>query len=379
MTADIKQLDRLLQLVEEHIDLEHCAQVDARYRRTLAGEETDRLPLVVQAPWSGGWRPPDPWNQFEHYRNRQAYDYPIAMMQNMLLERVVPGLVLKDDNPLAIRNNHGTIQIGSLFGMEWGMRGDDPPWIKPLNSAEPVRALVEKSEPVDLSGGVIDRSVETLRFYADQLAKFPKCNQVIQISMPDLQGPFDTAEQLWGSEIYMGLIEEPELVTALMEKVVQTMLEVEKLYRPLTKDRLEPFANSQHGYNIPGRLLLRNDSSILMSPDHYRHIVAPMDAQLLKMVGGGSLHFCGNGEHMIEPMLEIPEVEGLDFGQSEMMDIRRIYALCRERNVTITNHIPPREELIDGTIRRDFPTGVVLVYQTESVEDGREVVQAYQR
>ena len=251
MTADITQLSKLLQLVEEHIDLEHCEQVDARYRRSLAGEETDRPPLVVQAKWGGNWRLPAPWDQFEQYPYRQAYDDPTAMMQNMLLERVVPGLILKDDNPLAIRNNHGTILIASLLGGQWGMHEDDPPWVKPWTSVEAVHELIESTEPVNLGGGVIGRSLETLRFYAEQLAKFPKCHQAIQISMPDLQGPFDTAEQLWGSDIYIGLINGRELVTSLMEKVVQTMLEVEKLYRPLAKDRLEPVANSQHRVQYP--------------------------------------------------------------------------------------------------------------------------------
>ena len=110
MTAQISQLDGLLQLIDDQIDLDHCEQVDARYRRALGGEVTDRPPLVVQTQWDGNWTLPKPWDQFEHYRNRQAYHDPVAMMQNMLLERVVPGLILKDDNPLAIRNNHGTIQ-----------------------------------------------------------------------------------------------------------------------------------------------------------------------------------------------------------------------------------------------------------------------------
>ena len=379
MTAHIKQLAQLLQRIEEVIDLEHCERVDARYRRTFRGETTDWAPLVVQAHWDDDWRLPDPWDQFEHYPYGQSYDDPIAMMQNQLLERVVPGLILKDDNPLAIRNNHGTIQVASLLGGEWGMHKNDPPWVKPWASVDAVRSLVNKVGPVDLGGGVIDRSVKTLEFYREQLAQYPKCHQAIQISMPDLQGPFDTAEQLWGSGIFIGLIDQPELVTALMQKVADTMLEVEKLYRPYARDRLEPFANTQHVYNIPGRWLLRNDSSILMSPRNYRDFVAPMDARLLKAVGGGSLHFCGKGQHLIEPMLEISEVQGLDFGQSKMMDIDRIYSRCRRRNVTITNHIPPREQLIDGTVRRHFPTGIVLVYETESINDACEVVQGYQR
>ena len=379
MTADIKQLNQLLGFVEEHIDLDHCEQVAARYRRSLAGESTDRPPLVVDAQWGSNWKLPPPWDRFENYPFRQAFEDPIAMMQNALLDRVVPGLILKDDSPLAIRNNHGTIQIASLLGGNWGMHENDPPWVKPWDSIEQVRALAESTEPVNLDGGVMKRSLETLEFYVEQLAKYPKCNQTIQISMPDLQGSFDTAEQLWGSGIYIGLLEERELVTAFMEKIVETMLQVEETYRAHTRDRLDPFANTQHGYNIPGRLLIRNDSTILMSPGDYRNMVAPMDARLLEAVGGGSIHFCGNGAHLVEPMLEIPGLKGLDFGQSTMVDFDRVYGLCRERNVTLTNHIPPRAQLLNGTVQHNFPTGIVIVYETKSMNDAREVVRAYQR
>ena len=82
-----------------------------------------------------------------------------------------------------------------------------------------VESLVNSTESLDLSGEVVDRSVKMLCFYAEQLAKYPQCHRAIQISMPDLQGPFDTAEQLWGSDIFIGLIDQPKLVTALMEKV----------------------------------------------------------------------------------------------------------------------------------------------------------------
>ncbi len=378
MTADIKQLDQLLGFIEEHIDLDHCEQVDARYRRALAGEPTDQPPLVVGAQWGSNWKLPPPWDRFDRYPSRQAYDDPIAMMQNELLASVVPGLILKDDSPLAIRNNHGTVQIASLLGGNWGMHENDPPWVKPWDSIEQVRALAESTEPVDLDGGIMGRSIKTLEFYAEQLCEYPKCNRAIQISMPDLQSPFDTAEQLWGSSIYIGLLAERELVRAFMEKIVQTMLRVEEVFRTHARDRLDPFANTQHGYNIPGRLLIRNDSVILMSAGNYRDVAAPMDAQLLKAVGSGSIHFCGNGEHLVESMLEIPDLKGLDLGQSAMMNVDRIYGLCREHNVTLTNHIPPREQLLDGTAQNNFPTGIIIVYETESIDDAREVVRAYQ-
>ena len=299
------------------------------------------------------------------------------MMQNMLLDRVLPGLILKDDSALAIRNDHGTIQIASILSGSWKMHEDNYPWVKSLGSTEAIRALIEDDSEIDWNGGVLPQSTRTLEFYREMLSKYPKCRQAIQISLPDLQGPMDTADMLWGTEIFMMILQEPGLVRALLDKVVRTMLGVIEYYRKFTYDRLDPAANTQHGYNIPGRLMIRNDSSIMISPDTYGEIVGPSDAKLLQKVGKGSIHFCGNGQHLVEPMLEIPDLCGLDFGQADMMDIKKIYEMAQERKVALTCLKPSRHELISGQVVADFPTGVVLVYNTESIDDACEVVAAY--
>ena len=379
MTATEEQLRRLLETVEGHIDLGHCRRVDKRYRRALGHEQVDWPPLVAQSEFGRRWALPKPWNQFEYYTYREAFHDPKAMLQNQLLGRVVPGLILKDDNPLAIRNDHGTIQIASLLGGSWYMHENDYPWVECLDSAQAVRDLAESEQTIDWEKGVIGPSTQTLEFYRETLSHYPQCQEAIQISLPDLQGPIDTAEMLWGSDLLLALLDDPELACKLMDKIVRTMLTVSEYYRKFAHDRLEPFANTQHGYNIPGRLLIRNDSSILVSPETYRQVIAPQDSTLLEGVGSGSIHFCGNGEHLIEAMLEIPHLRGLDCGQPEMMDTERIYALCQERKVAITNLMPAREDLMSGQALRSFPTGVVHVYVTEDIEDAREVVSSYQR
>jgi len=174
----------------------------------------------------------------------------------------------------------------------------------------------------------------------------------------------------------MTILLEPELVTAFLDKIVRTMLPVVDYYRRYARDRLDPFANTQHMYNIPGRLMIRNDSSIMVSPETYRDIIAPHDTKLLRQAGTGSIHFCGNGEHLIEPILEIPGLRGIDFGESGMMDVPRIYGMCRERRVALTCVQPSRDDLISGRAASDFPTGVVFVYNTEDINDALEVVAA---
>jgi len=379
ISADLKQLDALLKFIEERIDLKHCEKVDECYRKTFSYEAVERPPLIIQSSFGKRWKLPEPWDKFKQYPYRWAFNHPVAMMQNQLLDRVVPGLILKDDNPLAIRNDHGTIQIASLLSGQWYMHEDNYPWVGSLDSVETVKKLVEEDNEINLQSGVIPQSIKTLEFYTEHLSKYPLCKEAIQISLPDLQGPLDTADILWGSEIFAEILANPDLVTAFMNKIVNIMITVMEYYRRFTYDRLEPFANTQHGYNIPGRLLIRNDSSIIVSPDTYRRLIMPQDAKLLKKIGAGSIHFCGNGQHLIKPMLEISELRGLDFGQPEMMNIDQIYELCSKYKIVLTNLHPDREKLISGQAVRNYPTGVVFLYHTEDINDAIKVVERYNK
>ena len=371
------QLDELLRRVSDEIDTEHCQRVDVRYRRALTWEPVDYPPLVVYATWPATMQLPPPWDRFEHFPYGTAFDHPEMMLQNQLLDRVVPGLVLKDDGPLAIRADHGAIQVAGVLGGRWVLTGDNSPWIEPIQSRDVLRQIATDRTSIDLEGGNLKLSLETLRFYHEKLKQFPPCGDWIQVSMPDLQGPMDTAEQLWGSEMFVGFYESPDLVASLMARIVDTMLVLAETYRPLTVDRLDPVGNTQHGYVFPGRLLLRGDSCIMISPQMYAEQVRPHDARLLRDIGGGSIHFCGNGEHLIPAMLAIEQLRGLDFGDSFKMNLGSIYARCAERRVAITNLNLPREDMISQKAHKDYPTGAVMRYQTRSIEDAREVLTAW--
>lgn len=373
----MSELDRLLKLIAETLDPEHCSQVDERYRRALYWEQADRPPLVVQAPIGGPVKLPEPWNAFTQYPYRETFDNPEAMMQNQLLERVVPGILLKDDSPLAIRNNHGTIQVASALGGQWVLHEDNMPWVEPFRSIEKMEQIAAEAGPVSDDAGILKKSFETLEFYRAKLAEHPPLDTAVQISLPDLQGPIDTAEQLWGSEIYYGIVDYPDLFARLLARIVDAQLDIAARFRRYATDRLDPAANTQHWWVVPGRILIRNDSSIMLSPEMYAEHVKPHDARLLREIGKGSIHFCGNGRHLIRPMLDIPDLLGLDFGEIHLMDARWIYEACRERKAAVFPYKPSRDDLISGKAAREFPTGVVFAYAAESWYDAREVAIAY--
>jgi hypothetical protein len=371
-----RELDLLLRLIADRVDPDHCRAVDERYRRALRWEEVDRPPLVVQGAFGSTLALPEPWDRFRHHRYAESFDNPAAMLQDMLLERVVPGLILKDDNPLAVRDDHGTVLIASALAGRWRCYGDDYPWIEPFASAEAIREIAA-GNGLDAGAGLLPLVLETLQCYRAALAAHPACRETIQISLPDLQGPLDTAEQLWGSGLHLAFYDDPGLVNRLLARIAEVTLEAWALFRPYSRDRIDPLAHAQHGYQVPGRLLVRDDSAILLSPKRYALAVRPHDESVLAGVGGGSIHFCGNGAHLVGEMLGIPGLRGLDFGQPDQMDVPAIYGLCRERRVALTHLMPGREDLVSGSARRQFPTGVVFVYRPQSVADAREVVRGY--
>ena len=374
-----KELNELLDIISEYVNYERCREADERSKASLLCEYVDRPPLVIQATFGFDVMSlPYPWDRFKLYSYKETFDNPAAMLQNALLERVVPGLILKDDNPLAIRNNHGTIQIASILGGKWMLFENNNPWIEHFDRKEDIERIAFSNEEINLNGGILQKSLETLKYYHEKLREYPSCYKAIQISIPDLEGPINTAEQLWGSDIYYAFYDEPQLLHKLFGKITDTMLDIYYLFRRYSTDRLLPVSSTQHFYQIPGNILIRDDSSIIVSPELYEEFIMPYDAKLLAKIGGGSIHFCGDGAHLISKMTEIKGIMGLDFGQPWYMDIGSIYANCREKKIALTHLSPSREDLISGKAAADFPTGAVFVYYTNNIDDAKEVIEGYQ-
>ena len=267
----MQDLQHLLDYIEERIDLDHCAEVDDRYKRALSFEPIDKPPLVISCD--------EPVSDFTPFPYSEAFYDPAKMMFNQLLERVALGVILRDDSPLAIRSDHGIIQVGSLLGAKWQLTEDNYPWVEHLESREQLELIASGQTPIDLeAGGIVGPSIQTLQFYHQVLAEYPLCRKAIQISMPDLQGPMDTAHLLWGNDIFYAFYDEQELLSAVLDSVVSAMLALEKKYRPLTRDHMDPFGTTQHTYVVPGRLLIRDDTSIMVSSEIYKNFVRTFNA-----------------------------------------------------------------------------------------------------
>jgi len=367
-----------LQAVLEHpaavLDSDRQDQVEERHRRALDWEPVDRLPVIVTLPTPEGL-------PFSPYPHGEMFDSPEKMLFNELAWAFNTSIAardsLGDDLPCTIRANFGTVLVASMFGARVEQIDDNPPWVRHDGDARKKLHAVPDHDPLDFSRGWCPLVVEMCQFYRSVLAYYGELESIVQVVLPDLQGPFDNLELVVGSDLFAELYANEDLVRRALDAMAAAQIGLARHLKPYITEKAEGFSH-QHATTVKGSILLRNDSVILMSPEMYRDIVAPCDERVMKELGGGGgIHTCGKAGGHVPAFLELPSVLCLDLGQSELNDVDRIYAQLEQRRIPLTRLKVSRDELVTGRIMKRFPTGVSLIYEAESLADARNTMRAW--
>lgn len=365
---------KLLYHLEETLDPVQQSCISDLYMKALRWQTLERLPLTLT------YKLPEDF-PFRPYPSRQAIDNPEKMLFNELVHAFDSSIacrnMVNDDLPCTIRANFGTVVIASMFGAEIQQVDNNPAWIRPFESSDTFEKILEK-DPCDFSQGLCAKVVETYKFFQDTLSNFPNLQKCVKVVLPDLQGPFDSAEQLRGSSIYEDFYKAPDTLCAVMNHLTQAQIGFAQHLQPYLSDGPEEYSH-QHNTMICGNILIRNDCAINISPEMYREHVAPHDATVLEALGGGGIHCCGKCGHLVDEFLALPAVRCIDFGQSDMNYISAIYDKARQHKVPLIRIRVYEQELITGQILDKFPTGVTLVHDAGSLDKAQRIMQAYAR
>ena len=237
---------------------------------------------------------------------------------------------------LNVRANYGTAILPSLFGAELFVMEaelDTLPTTRPLpGGAVAMQRLLDAGVP-DLNAGYGERCFEMGRYFVDLMADYPKISRYVHIYHPDLQGPMDVCELLWGSGIFLDLVDRPDLVKSLLDLITETYTRF--------LDRWHTIAPPQNGYAAhwsmfhKGRIMIRDDSAMNLSPDMFETFIAPYDRQLLDRFGGGAIHFCGRGDHYIRHVGQMPGLHAVHMSQPEYNDLDTIFQHTVDRGVKL--------------------------------------------
>jgi hypothetical protein len=128
-----------------------------------------------------------------------------------------------------------------------------------------------------------------------------------------------------------------------------------------------------------GQILIRGDSSINISAEMYRDHIAAHDELVMREMGGGGIHFCGNGEHLVPAMLELPSLRCIDLGQPEMNDLDAIYTRASERKIPLIRLRVDEQDIVSGRVMDRFPTGASLVHSAPSLDEASRIFSMYAR
>ena len=372
------KLRQLLDYIAETLTPEREEAIEDLHRRALCWEPVERLPLILHYPAPSDHFPPYPYSK--------TLDDPQKMLFNELVSASMASAsgrsichreTVEDDLPCSIRPNFGCVLIPSIFGAVVEQVGDNPPWVRNFETREAFFTALD-GPAEDRMNAVVSRLIERYEFYRDALSLYPSLNRIIKRVLPDLQGPLDNVEQMRGSEIYVDFLGEPELVDRALAIVAEVQITVARRLVASTADGPEGWSH-QHGFPIPGNVLVRVDSAIMLSPQMYRRQVAPHDARVLSELGSGGVHSCGRIGHCAEEFLNLPSLRCLDLGQPELNDLDVLYALARRRRIPLIRLRVSEEELISGSVLRRFPTGVSLSHTAKSIQDARRIMSAYLR
>jgi len=162
--------------------------------------------------------------EWPHVSINQACDDPDAMLLQQFgaCSRMITS---QEGRRLGVRCNYGVGIIASLFGARIRRLDDELntlPTSIPLGS-HGVHALLDRGIP-DIRAGLGATVFDMAERFLTVFERYPAIAQCVELYHPDLQGPMDAVELLWGSDLFTAIYLEPDTVKALLELVTETHL-----------------------------------------------------------------------------------------------------------------------------------------------------------
>ena len=328
----MKQLSKntiaLLEDIEDRIDPETEADFEDQWRNFLFDRFHGDLFSPKRSKLSASLASLDPIENINDAVG--CYDH---MLRHQLQD--IASALNSTSRNLCIRANYGTGILSSVFGAEifhMPRHTNTLPTTKPFNDTELIRAKVEEGMP-NLKTGFGQNVFEFGEFCAEVFAHYPKIQKYVKVYHPDLQGPLDICELLWGGEMFYAMYDEPELVHAMLELVTDTYEAFMDQWHSIFP--ADPEMNPHWSYLYHrGAIMLRNDSAMNLSPDLYREFAAPYDGRLLRRYGG-AVHFCGRGDHYIKTLCSLPGLHGIQMSQPHLNNMEIIYQNTVDRGIRL--------------------------------------------
>lgn len=300
------ELDKVLKLLEP--DNKAIIRGEERQNAIWHNRESDYIPILI-----GGKLPER--DKYPCYNFKEQFFDKEKMLVEQLWE-VIAQARGRSDAQLCLRSNLGTGLVPTIFGLEQTIFEDKMPWIQEHLSKE---EILNFQFPQDIAkAGLIPMAIEYIKFFKERL------NDRVHIYLSDTQGPFDIAHLVRGDEIFTDMYDDPDFVHHLLRLSTRAYIECTKAMKAVNGEELN---SDYHGGNLymgRGGVRVCEDTSTLLSPSLIEEFVIPYLREALQPFGGGWVHFCGKNSHLLDLVINVEEVRGINLGNPEMYDYEEV-------------------------------------------------------
>jgi len=240
---------------------------------------------------------------------------------------------------LNVRSNYGTGILPSLFGAPVAVM-EKQYELLPTATAIPgglnaIRNLVATETPCHETGWGA-RVFEMGRRFKKMFEPYPNIKRYVHLYHPDIQGSLDVAEMCVGSNLFLALYDEPELMLAFLDRITTSYIHFLDAWFELAPPP-NPEYSIHWGAMHRGHAMLRTDSGMNLSPEMMEQFSLPFDARILKKFGGG-VHSCGKVDHYYGLVASLAGCHCLNLSQPEYNDMEKVYRETIDRGVRLFSH-----------------------------------------
>jgi len=320
-----------LNLLESVCDVEHSHSAEKLQLASGNHEQVAHYPIIIschdtmrhiQYDWPPGW---------PRFSRSEIVTDPAKMLISELTS-VYEGALLKDDRAYTIRADYGSVIIPSLLGCSYFEQGNEMPWLQHLSSKNDMERILGSGIP-DVHLELGSRVEETEQYFLATLSPFEKLKQVVHVGCSDTQGPFNLAASIIGSDIFLIVLDNPDMVHKLLQLVTDTCIAFIKLHKATVN---EPIGLSyQMGWAVRGGARIVDDSAINLSRSMYKEFCLPYNLQISQEFDGFMGHFCGRGTQIFPEILATPGIHSLNFGNPEMQEWGDVYQQAVDHQVCL--------------------------------------------
>ena len=323
--------DAIRQMIEALSEgRERYQKAVGRQSALFEGREADRQPLLLSAGLTGAQA------EFPHFNYREIHYDREKMLANELRGACAAMNGGREAAP-SVRANMGCGIVPALFGVMPRLFEDKMPWVK---DHLPKEQLAEMRASDLAITEEFRAAMEHMDYMADALE-----GSGVRVYPVDIQGAFDTAHIVVGDSIFYELYDDPDFVHHLLDlSCAAIKLAFDECLRRMPgSDDAVPHYNALAIPRSLGGIKLSEDTSTLLNKEQVEEFVVPYMRRALNEAGGGYIHYCGKNPHLYQAVLDEPLARGLNFGNPDMHDMRRVLGDCANRGILYYGGIPQKE------------------------------------